>query len=33
MVLAENEEAVRYYEKRGWVTMNPHVHTYAKNIA
>lgn len=33
MVLVDNEEAMRYYEKHGWETMNQHVHTYAKNIA
>jgi ribosomal protein S18 acetylase RimI-like enzyme len=32
MVLAGNEDAMRYYEKRGWETME-HVLTYAKNLA
>jgi ribosomal protein S18 acetylase RimI-like enzyme len=33
MVLADNDEAMRYYEKHGWETMDPHVRTFAKNIA
>jgi ribosomal protein S18 acetylase RimI-like enzyme len=33
MVLADNEEAMRYYENRGWETMNQHVQMYAKNLA
>lgn len=32
MVLADNDEAIRYYEKHGWENME-HVLTYAKNIA
>lgn len=32
MVLADNEEAMRFYEKRGWGTMQ-NVLTYAKNLA
>lgn len=32
MVLADNDEAMRYYEKHGWENMD-HVLTYAKNLA
>jgi ribosomal protein S18 acetylase RimI-like enzyme len=32
MVLADNDEAMRYYEKHGWENMQ-HVLTYAKNLA
>jgi ribosomal protein S18 acetylase RimI-like enzyme len=32
MVLADNDDAIRYYEKHGWETMD-HVLTYAKNLA
>jgi ribosomal protein S18 acetylase RimI-like enzyme len=32
MVLVDNEEAMRYYKKRGWENMG-HVQTYAKNLA
>ena len=32
MVLADNDEAIRYYENHGWENME-HVLTYAKNIA
>jgi len=31
MVLADNEEAIGYYEKHGWENMQ-HVFTYAKNL-
>ena len=31
MVLADNEDAIRYYEKHGWENME-HVFTYAKNL-
>jgi ribosomal protein S18 acetylase RimI-like enzyme len=33
MVLVDNDEAIRYYENRGWEAMNQHVYTYAKNLA
>jgi hypothetical protein len=33
MVLVDNDEAIRYYEKHGWEAMNQHVYTYAKNLA
>lgn len=32
MVLADNDEAIRYYEKHGWENME-HVLTYGKNLA
>lgn len=32
MVLADNDEAIRYYEKNGWENME-HVLTYGKNLA
>lgn len=32
MVLADNDEALRYYENHGWENMQ-HVLTYAKNLA
>jgi ribosomal protein S18 acetylase RimI-like enzyme len=32
MVVADNEEARRYYEKRGWENMH-YVFTYGKNLA
>jgi ribosomal protein S18 acetylase RimI-like enzyme len=32
MVLADNDEAIRYYEKHGWENMD-HVLTYGKNLA
>lgn len=31
MVLADNDEAIRYYEKHGWENME-HVLTYGKNL-
>ena len=31
MVLADNDEAIRYYEKNGWENME-HVLTYGKNL-
>lgn len=31
MVLADNEDAIQYYEKHGWENME-HVFTYAKNL-
>ncbi len=31
MVVAENEEAIRFYEKRGWSRMGG-IYTYAKNL-
>jgi len=33
MVLADNDDAVHYYENRGWESMAGHVLPYAKNLA
>lgn len=32
MVLADNEEVMRYYENHGWESISEHVLTYAKNL-